>query len=620
MMHFLKTAFQCFVLFIFIGNLICAQESPPAVVHSLGEAMPQPWTSLPAGPPAGEFQFAVVSDNSGTPRPGIWREAMHKLNLLQPEFVVSIGDLIEGYVSTPEQLHRQWDQFFEDLAPLQAPFFFVAGNHDVGRPIWYDVYRKRVGPTWYYFIYRDVLFLVLDTNDGAEHGTGMSDQQIDWIEKVLLEYPNTQVQWTMVFQHKPLWNDKNPQWNRVKRMLADRQQVTVLAGHIHEYMATQIDGIEYVAMATTGGGSPLRGRDAGEVDHVMWVTMKEDGPVVANLELDGILPIDFRTNELAQRYSSLTSGDFLQVPSVQLDQIEFQQGTTTLTIENPDDQAMRLRVLIEPPGGVVVRPPSLSRLVDGKSKVSVNLEIRADTPQIVTEMQPIILHWQATYDQPALPARRWSGVRSIYVDGLNTIPTTAPKQVDGSLDDWPQLSHIVDQPGEIYTNANAWRGSHDARYRFGLSADAERLYCAIEVVDDQVSHENEMLWQDFAGLFVNPVVSADAKMEDVRREAFAVMSGLSMSPEDLRRYQFGSPPSDIDTCAKREGQRIVYEFSIPTQRFSELQGGDWNQLQINVIVSDHDPDDEREGLSILYWRPRWDGRFHYPASGLFHRR
>ena len=603
-----------------INGWLVAQRMPAQVVHSLGDGTPHPWTSLPEGQPAGEFQFAVVSDNSGTPRPGIWREAMQKLNLLRPEFVMSIGDLIEGYVSTPEQLHQQWDEFFADLAPLQVPFFFVSGNHDVGRPLWYDVYRQRIGPTWYYFIYRDVLFLVLDTNDGADHGTGMSDQQIDWIEQVLVKHPASSVRWTMVFQHKPLWNDKNPQWNRIKQMLADRQQVTVLAGHIHEYMATEIDGIECVAMATTGGGSPLRGRDAGEVDHVMWVTMSPDGPTVANLELDGILPIDFRTNQTAEKYKDLSSGKFLQVSNVHCTCGEFTSGETTASFQNPIDQPLRVKVLMEPQEGLVVRPAVISELIAPNGQFTVDLEITTTHDVLpVAKLQPVVLHWQATYDQPAAPAKTWSGVRSFYIDGLNSIPAAEPKRIDGKLDDWPELPYVVSQPGEIYTNREAWRGGHDTGFRFGLAASDDRLFCAIEVQDDCVSHDGEMLWQDFAGLFVNPIVSSDAKPQDVKRDAFAVMAGLSMSEEDLSRYQFGNPPKDMQTSVSQDGATISYEFSIPTQRFSELQSGRWSQLQINVIVSDHDPDDQRSGLSILYWRPRWDGMFHYPTSGIFQR-
>lgn len=82
-------------------------------------------------------------------------------------FVMSVGDLIEGYVDDREQLdqQKQRHRFFSDwsLTPIGVS---LGGNHDVGRPMWYELYRQRIGPTYYYFIYQDVLFLILDTNDG----------------------------------------------------------------------------------------------------------------------------------------------------------------------------------------------------------------------------------------------------------------------------------------------------------------------------------------------------------------------------------------------------------------------------------------------------------------------
>jgi hypothetical protein len=47
-------------------------------------------------------------------------------------------------------------------------------------------------------------------------------------------------------------------------------------------------------LATTGGKSKLGGAKEGEFDHLTWVTMKDSGPVVANLLLEGIYPQDVR--------------------------------------------------------------------------------------------------------------------------------------------------------------------------------------------------------------------------------------------------------------------------------------------------------------------------------------
>ena len=46
--------------------------------------------------------------------------------------------------------------------------------------------------------------------------------------------------------------------------------------------------------------STLNGPVHGQFDHVTWVTMSPNGPVLANLKLDGILDADIRTEATAQ--------------------------------------------------------------------------------------------------------------------------------------------------------------------------------------------------------------------------------------------------------------------------------------------------------------------------------
>ena len=55
-----------------------------------------PWTNLRINDSPDEFQFAVISDRTGGHREKIFSKAVEQLNLLQPVFVLSVGDLIEG--------------------------------------------------------------------------------------------------------------------------------------------------------------------------------------------------------------------------------------------------------------------------------------------------------------------------------------------------------------------------------------------------------------------------------------------------------------------------------------------------------------------------------------------
>jgi hypothetical protein len=104
------------------------------------------------------------------------------------------------------------------------------------------------------------------------------------------------VRWTFVFLHKPIWTARDLErngWADVEKALAGRKY-TVFCGHVHRYQKFIRNGMNYYQLATTGGGSKMRGTRYGEFDHVAWVTMKKDAPLIANVMLDGILPEDLR--------------------------------------------------------------------------------------------------------------------------------------------------------------------------------------------------------------------------------------------------------------------------------------------------------------------------------------
>jgi hypothetical protein len=253
-----------------------------------------PWTSLRFNNDPAEFRFAIVSDRTGGHRARIFSQAVEQINLLQPEFVLSVGDLIEGYNKNPADLAAQWKEFQGYVNKLQMPFFYAAGNHDLANVIEDGVWKEKFGRRYYSFLYRGVLFLVLCSDDPPDSGGHITDEQVAWVKKTLEE--NKDVRWTVVAIHKPLWsqaNVSNNGWLPVEKLLADRPY-TVFAGHIHHYQKYVRQGRNYYQLATTGGGSRLRGVPYGEFDQIAWVTMKKDGPVLANVLLDGIYSEDLR--------------------------------------------------------------------------------------------------------------------------------------------------------------------------------------------------------------------------------------------------------------------------------------------------------------------------------------
>ena len=90
---------------------------------------------------------------------------MEQIRLLRPEFVINVGDLIEGGTEDRARLEREWDSFDARANRAIGPVFYVGGNHDLINPVQWQVWEDRHGPRYYHFRYKDVLFLVLDTED-----------------------------------------------------------------------------------------------------------------------------------------------------------------------------------------------------------------------------------------------------------------------------------------------------------------------------------------------------------------------------------------------------------------------------------------------------------------------
>jgi hypothetical protein len=240
-----------------------------------------------------DFQFAIVSDRTGGHRARVFAQAVEQLNLMQPEFVVSVGDLIEGYSRDKERVAREWKEFQTYVARLKMPFFYVPGNHDLANETMLDIWKEKFGRPYYEFTYKNVLFVCLNSEDPPSKNPGnISRTQQLWLEKVLQK--NQGVRWTFVFLHKPMWalpDGEDKGFLAVEKLLAGRKY-TVFGGHVHTYQKSVRQGMNYYMLATTGGVSLMRGVEHGEFDHFVWVTMKKDGPVLANILLDGVVRED----------------------------------------------------------------------------------------------------------------------------------------------------------------------------------------------------------------------------------------------------------------------------------------------------------------------------------------
>jgi 3',5'-cyclic AMP phosphodiesterase CpdA len=154
------------------------------------EESSKPYTHLNFKNNPDEFQFAIITDNAGGARPGVFPKAVEMVNLLQPEFVVNAGDLIEGYSDDEDEVRAMWQEVDEHLEQLEMPFFFVPGNHDLNYDASIKLWRERFGGDrgYYHFVYKDVLFLMVNTEDPPKTVADLQRNSPELLQRITDNY------------------------------------------------------------------------------------------------------------------------------------------------------------------------------------------------------------------------------------------------------------------------------------------------------------------------------------------------------------------------------------------------------------------------------------------------
>jgi hypothetical protein len=594
-----------------------------------------PWTGLEPLEEPDDFRFVVVTDRTGEHREGVFEGAMPKVNLLQPAFVMSVGDLIEGYTEDPAELDQQWDEFESFVARLQMPFFYVPGNHDMSNEAMANEWRERFGPTFYHFRYKNVLFVALNSElFGMVHdprrslpGPETQAQQMAWLERVLDE--NRDARWTLVFLHQPLWDKKEvpADWLRVEELLGDRHY-TVFAGHYHRYTSHVRNDRHYVTLATTGGGSELRGLVFGEFDHVALVTMKREGPVIANLLLDGIHDRDVRTAAVRGVVQGLEKA--IEVEPIEASSDPFRSGRARFEVANRLERPLEVEAVVD--GGSHLRTvfDRVQRSVAPGATESVELAVSAAEYVPLAELEPGRVHWTLRSRTPDGTPVEIQTNSLILPERRFPIPRLRRKvKLDGAIDEWGELPLAVANPVEIEA-PELHAGPDDASFRFAVAWDDEWLYIAADVVDDALVLSADRTWREQDHLSF----SIDARPDPERSANESINTSLSngalrkliqpnAAPVEAKADRVtslfaGGLPEGTKVASQLGRGGYTVELAIPSAALDRLAGSRWRELRINV--SQHDFDPGSPGHSTLWFRPDRFGRLAIPGSGTFERK
>ena len=575
----------------------------PAITDQRGLILPEtegksPWSDKPVLNDPQRFQIAIMTDNTGGHRPGVWMHAVRNLNLLRPEFVMSVGDLIEGYTTDVEVIESQWKEFLGFIDQMEMKFFFVAGNHDVTNPVMHKIWRDHFGKEWYSFDYKQVHFLCLCSEDPESR---IGDKQLEWIRSDLSQHRDAR--WTFVFLHKPLWtyaenelaagNPDPTNWKAVEALLADRPH-NVFAGHTHNYVQFSRNQTKYYQFATTGGASPLRGPKYGEFDHVIWLTMEKDGPHLANILLDGVLPPDIVTEEKISQLGNLLSKTKLEVEPILIrNRKDLTRGELKIRMKNGLPSPVSVSAKIS--GFPLFAENNVHEALNFKAQpdeaIEYTIAFEFPSPIGLNHFTETTLTATVTsLDETATVAE--VTVPVIIDEVFVTSRALSVPVVDGSLAEWP-LPQIATRQRPILLGATEnWQGPEDCSLKFQTAYDENHVFLYGSVQDERLIRGKESL---VVRLDPRPTETRTANPKPVR----GVFEIQCLTHPDRPEFRINvethggtKPTEEIQSALQPVEDGYNWELAIPRSYFTSSQSDSDASYQMTIAVSDVDsPED-----------------------------
>lgn len=201
-------------------------------------------------PAADSFHFVILGDRTGEAQPGVYEHIWAEAARQNPAFVLSVGDTIQGLNDATAD--AEWRQVEQILAPFRKFTLYLApGNHDIWSSASESLFRKYAGhPPHYSFDYGTAHFTILDNSRSDE----LPDGELAFLEEDLKAHAAQPLKF--IVSHRPSWifsaAAMNPDFP-LHQLARKYGAGYVLAGHVHEMLHYQLEGIDYVSLPSAGG-------------------------------------------------------------------------------------------------------------------------------------------------------------------------------------------------------------------------------------------------------------------------------------------------------------------------------------------------------------------------------
>jgi len=515
----------------------------------------------PVVPARPKFTFAVIGDRVGGEADStVFVECLAEINRLDPDFVVSVGDLVDAEKADKAELPRLWDEFDELTASLGARLYSAPGNDDVPGKWALAEFEKRFGTTPCSFDYGDSHFIFLNTetfNGFGRRNKWFGDDQLRWLAADIEQSRDSAH--IFIFCHRAPWIENEQRWRADIVPLLVNLPVTCFAGHYHEYFKRTEDGFAcYVTPAA--GGNIHAVPQAGHFHGYLVVAVDGADVRVAVVRAGSVLPDDYvlqREIPAAEAAGRLR----LDLSPVERSQLRLGRSGITARVSNPAQVTLE-GVLAWDSDDTLFRiePAETAFVLGPRAAQSFEFDVIAPSASVAGMLPACVAEYG--YVNAAGITKRYELRRPlvssapVFVARLSGLDRGFPS--DSAAGPFP-----VGGPGQVSWGSDYRSGAGDLSANVTLACVGDRLTVCARVSDDvavSTGEKNRPLRKG-DGVFV----TAQAANTAGRPLGAPVWVGLRARPDGRGQLYLPSEPP-------RLGSRIPYLRKDTGGQFGDLPG------------------------------------------------
>ncbi len=428
------------------------------------------------------FRFVVLGDRTAGAVDEVFEEIIDEVRLLDPDFVMCVGDIAEVDVGDSTEVEAEFDRLVAVVNSLPCKFYWCAGNNDISQESDRARYEAKTGFKRYYsFNYQNSHFVVLD--DALL--TWPAQQTLDpeqqaWLVKDLEKHK--QMDNIFVFYHIPtyIYAVQDGVVDSMTLVFEKYGVDMVFTGHHHEYSYSYQGSTDYINVGSSGGGISTNDPARGHFLQYLMVTVRGTQRTVAVMKKESALPHNIVTlgdigtiNRLDEEAVTMTD---LMVD----DDAKGISQTVAVTIENfGPDSILNPLVWQTDQSRYTITPSRMPLAIAPEEKKECAFDVRIADGSDLFPIPRFTMAYPFTYGKVCTLYNLLSVKRHKYVE-----TAASPPAIDGKLDD-PLWRGLV--PITCFANYDGSSQAITEKTEIYFAHDKDNLYFAARCFDSDFS-------------------------------------------------------------------------------------------------------------------------------------